>query len=429
MCGTRDPQPPGQPGVTSYYSDVRASGTTSGWGRCSWERCLLGWIALLSIAAATSAAEAQTPRPPAPGRPPAPFPIQRLWQTALGTPVASPPALDGQRWFALLRTGSVVAVDVNTGALLWTARVDGRGGVATDGLRVVVPTDGAVEALDPATGAPLWRRPVGGSPVLSITAAGGWVIAVLEPGSVRALRADTGEQVWEAPLADPSAVVPRLAGDLLFVASRVGDVHALRVTDGSQAWVTRVEGEPAGFAEREDRLYFGTRGKRFYCLNARRGDIEWRWRIGAEIVGAPLIDDRHVYLVAFDNLIRALDRRNGAQRWRKPLTARPLGTPVLVGGVIVPPCLAPDLQGFASSDGATQGRYAAERELAAAPLLAARPYTLGGEILLILLGDGSVSALQRRVEPPVAPLTALPGVPVPLTPPTTAAPTPPSAAR
>ncbi len=397
--------------------------TTRCWAsRIAWP-CVLGGLAVL-VAGAAAAGEPRNPGRPAPPVPPF-FPARVLWQVALGAP-ASPPAVhDGTQLYVALRTGTVTAWTLDAGLPRWTARLDARGPLATDGARLFVPVDQAIEALAPSDGTALWRTPVPDARVIALAAAANLVVAVLEDGVVQALRPDTGARQWRHALEGPSRAAPVAAGDALFLARTAGEVRAVRASDGELLWTTVVDGDVRGFAAREGRLYFGTTAKAFYCLNATSGKIEWRWRVGAVVVGAPIVDEHHVYLVALDNQVRALDRISGAQRWRKPLAARPIGSPVPTGNGVATAVLAPELAGVAARDGATQGRHPLERELASPPLVVDRPYARGGEVLVLLLSDGLVLALQRRVEPPVVPLAALPGLPVSLTPPPAPAAAPP----
>jgi outer membrane protein assembly factor BamB len=353
------------------------------------------------------------------------FPVNVVWQLALGAPPDGAPTRDDERLFVPLRTGSLVAISARNGSLLWTARLDAQGPIAADGTRLFVPTDGALEALDPATGEALWRAPLASGPVAGVSAIAGWVFLLHEDGTLEARRAATGERIWQRSTPAPVTAGPHVMAEFLFVGMSDGTAGAFRVTDGERVWVTRVEGAPSALTASPERLYFGTRSKFFYCLETRSGRIDWRWRIGAEIVGAPTLDEQHVYLVALDNQIRALDRNNGAQRWRKPLAARPIGSAVHVGASVVPASLAAELRGFAVKDGASQGRYPTSHELAAVPVVIPLPYTRGGEVIVAILADGSTLALQRGVEPAIVPLPALIGTPVALTP---ARPTPPAPA-
>jgi outer membrane protein assembly factor BamB len=325
-----------------------------------------------------------------------------------GSAPAAAPVSDSTHVFTSLRTGTINAGVLGNPEVLWRHTVDDLGPVAADGQHVYAAMQGAVEAVAASSGEPVWRALVAGRPS-ALVATAGWVIAFLESGTVEALHADTGERVWQRPIGPTLPGNAVVAGDRVFVATAAGDVAALRVLDGLPVWTTKIAGTGTGLTALGDRLYVGA-DKFFFALDAETGRIEWRWRIGAAVIGPPAVDERHVYVTALDNQIRALDRRSGAQRWRQALPARPVAGPVVVDGAVLAPCLAPEVLALRARDGSVLGRYATDRDLAVRPIVLARPYALGGSLVVVILSNGSTLALQRRIEPPVAPLAVLPGV-------------------
>lgn len=344
------------------------------------------------------------------------FPVRVLWGAASGVAPEVPPVVDASQLYLALRSGRIVALSMDRVAFVWNVPLDATGPLAIEGGRLFVPTGGAVEALDTATGSSVWRKPIAEGTVAGLLATAGWVFLSYESGDIFALRADSGEQVWTRALGTRLSAPPVVVEDRVFAGTEDGVVHELDVRTGDTRWVVNVDGAPTGLGVRGDRLYFGTTSKQFYCLRASDGFVEWRWRIGATIVGEPGFDDRHVFLAALDNQVRALDQRSGAQRWRKPLPARPVGGPLVLGPSVIVPLLALEVRVFAAKDGASQGRYAIDAELNTSPAIVARPLTRGGDVLAMVLSDGSALGLQRRVEPPLAGLGVLPGVAVPLMP-------------
>ena len=74
-------------------------------------------------------------------------------------------------------------------------------------------------------------------------------------------------------------------------------------------------GPPNEILALDDRVYVGAKDHFFYCLMARDGRVDWRWRIGGDIVGVATSDENNVYFVAQDNVLRALNRKSGGQQW------------------------------------------------------------------------------------------------------------------
>ena len=105
---------------------------------------------------------------------------------------------------------------------------------------------------------------------------------------------------------------------------------------------------------------------------ANDGAVAWRWRTGADVIGVPVVDDARVYFVSLDNVLRALDRESGAQRWKRALPLRPTRGPVAAGATLLVSGLSPTLRAFNMKDGAPAGEVAGGGELAAPPLCVER---------------------------------------------------------
>jgi outer membrane protein assembly factor BamB len=402
------------PERTRYYSDVARRPTP----RCGAGRSR--GPSPLGIAAIAALAVLPAPRARSDARAAGPvplFPLRAVWEQSFGTPVAHPPAHDDQRIYLALKDGRLAAVSADGGTLAWTTSAPADTSPAVDRTGVYVGTGEQLLALDPATGRLQWQAPLAAPLAAPPAAAGGWLLTALANGEIVAWRAATGEMLWRRPLGATARVTPLVAGDRVFVGLADQRVASLALLDGSPGWSCPVEGEPTGLAEADGLVYAGTTGHFFYAIDARDGRTAWRWRIGAAVIGAPPVDARHVYVAALDNQVRALDRRHGAQRWKRALPARPLGSPLVVGDSVVPSALAAELRGLNVRDGAGTGRHPLDREVALPLAGVPLPLARGGDLIAAILADGTVVGLQRRVEPPVAPLVEVPGTPVPLAPP------------
>lgn len=401
------------PGQPRYYSDVHRLLTSICGGRRTARR--RQWcFALLAAIGAHSPASAQTSGTvPALGF----FPVRQIWQVALAAPPSPRGILtDQKRVFVPLSTGSLAAVSLEAAQVAWTARLDLHRVLAADASRVIVAAEGAVLALEQLTGDRIWMIPDDGGAVVAASFAGQRLVLLADTGVVRSVDASTGTLYWRQELGVPAGASLAVTASDAFVGLASGRLAAIRVQDGAPRWNTLVDGQPGVLAVRNERVYFGTADRAFYSVRTTDGQVDWRWRVGALVVGGATFDERHVYFAALDNQIRALDLGNGAQRWRKPLIGRPIGSPVVVGSTVIVPCLAAEIRGFSGRDGANQGRYPTDAELASPLQVLRLPYTAGGDMVLLVLSDGTVIAAQRRVEPPLLPLNDLPGVTVPITP-------------
>ncbi len=270
---------------------------------------------------------------PAPPEAPALFPLRPVWTLALTSSLAVPPAFHGSRGYFPIDGDRLAAYDLDTGEELWRmpARTQSKP-AAGEGL-VFIAEPEALAALREADGSEAWRLPLTERLAAPLVWDNGWLIAATASGTLLALRGLDGHLVWRRDLGSPLSAPPALAADRVYAPAKDGRIIALRVDTGEPLWERRLGGTPSGMLALDDRLYVGSDDNFFYCLTARHGQIDWRWRTGGDVVGTAVVDERRVYFVSFDNILRALDRRSGAQRWKRPLPLRPLTGALMAGEI------------------------------------------------------------------------------------------------
>jgi outer membrane protein assembly factor BamB len=164
-------------------------------------------------------------------------------------------------------------------------------------------------------------------------------------------------------------------------------------------------------AAARDRVFVGSTDNFFYALDARSGELAWKWRSGGDVMGAAAGEDV-VFITSLDNIIRAVNRGNGNQRWRKDTGSRPVVPPFAAGGVAIVTGISNVLAGFAAATGQPAGTYAAPGDLQGPPLIdpALKPYRVAAAVVL---RDGRVAGLHPIAmlfrDQPAVPVTALPG--------------------
>jgi PQQ-like domain len=155
----------------------------------------------------------------------------------------------------------------------------------------------------------------------------------------------------------------------VYVSAANDHVIALQVEDGSIVWERRLGGLPNDVLALDDRVYVGSADNYLYCLKADEGTIDWRWPTGADVVGAPVADADTIYFTSLDNVLRALHRSRGNQRWKRALPIRPKTGPQKLGDILTVSGIAPVLRAYLLKDGAPAGEVATDGELAAAPYI------------------------------------------------------------
>ena len=298
----------------------------------------------------------QTPVTTPPAGPPVPTTTQA--PAAPAAPTAPPPPAFTIAWHQkvaaagtvgmIVTDKAVVTTDSDAGVSaraltdgreLWTAAFPSRLPPLAAGPLAVVSSGGRLVALDAASGKPVWTADGAGDPSsllwhnTLVIAAGGT--------SVRAWSAD-GKEVWrqetDARLGCPLAA----EGDLVFAALEGQKIAAIDAKTGAHRWALLLETVPKSLLAFQGRLYFSGEDGDFYAY-LQQPQPKWDWRYNkrlAPAIGAPVTDDRRLYVAFLDNTVRAFDARIGNERWQREIGARPASGPFLVGeeaGVLTTP--------------------------------------------------------------------------------------------
>ena len=356
-----------------------------------------GAVLLAALAVAGVGAGAQEPPAPSPI-----LPLDLAWSTDLGGGPSHPPAYGTDAAYVPLRDGTVASIALDDGRILWCVGQPVDWAPAAGGDLVIVARDRRLVALAAADGAVVWRyaaaAPVSAPPVWR----NGWLVAGLENGETVALRAADGLELWRRRLGAVLRTRPSIAGQRLYLPLEDGRITVLELASGEPVWTRSIGGRPREVLVL-DALFVGSTDNFFYRLAFDDGAVEWRWRTGGDIVGAPRIDAERVFFVAADNVVRALDRRSGVQRWREPLPLRPTDGPALVGPALLVAGVSPEVRLFDPRSGESVGVYSAPGELAARPFLVPG-LPESGTRLVVLTADGRISGLAAGTGPPRAPL-------------------------
>ena len=337
------------------------------------------------------------------------FPVRLLWALPLGAALTAPATFDRDRAYVALDDGRLVAFDLQLGANTWTATASTLWKPAIGDDMLFVAGSDALSARRASDGTVLWQEPLSAPLAAPPVWDNGWLIVAQESGTIVALRATDGEHIWQQALGAPASAPPSLAADRVYVPLLDNRVVSLTVETGEIMWERRLGGTPSDVLAPDDRLYVGSRDNFFYCLRADSGEIDWRWRTGGDIVGKAAIDDRMVYFASLDNILRGLDRRSGAQRWKRALPHRSPRGPLLAGDALIISGIGRDLPAFSAANGRPSSNLSLPGELVAAP----HAYDVGGiPALAVITHDiatgAALLAYRRRIEPEMRPMTPLP---------------------
>ncbi len=283
------------------------------------------------------------------------LPAEEAWMVHLPAPPAADGAMDDVHVYVPLQSGQIIALNRQTGDTVWTRTLASRSPLlAADGGLYASGAD-EMQALDPGTGRTIWRVPIAHEGA-ALALADGLLLVSTSAGLV-ALDVVSGERKWARPIEATGALASIVAdGRAVYAASIDARFTALSLSGGDTYWTHTLSGTLRPPAVARDRVFVGSSARTFYAFHAESGRLEWRWRTGGGVMGAVADDDR-VYLVTLDNLLRAVNRGNGHQRWRRQLPTRPVAPPAVVGRHVLIPGVSPALATFDTSTGAPIATY------------------------------------------------------------------------
>jgi outer membrane protein assembly factor BamB len=208
-------------------------------------------------------------------------PVYRIpVEFARGAPLEKPPA---REWKA---PRPRVAWSVDTGAAVW-AGIERAG----DGTLFVGNEQGDLHAID-ATGKLLWKfateKPIRGQPKVF----GAHVFVPSDSGFLYKLDRRSGKEVWRGKIDGGSE--PRIPANEL--KTRWDRYGSSIVADGK-------------------RLYYASRDKNLYALDANSGREAWRAAAGDLMTATPALYEDTVIFAAFDGKVQAVSARDGKARW------------------------------------------------------------------------------------------------------------------
>jgi len=279
---------------------------------------------LIAVVATAQPAAADKVAPPR-------LPIGQRWSVPLTAAPSAGPIIDDKRVYLSLRSGHVTARDLADGQEIWRKEKVATVPLAgADGL-VFVAAGEAIEALRGADGATAWTVPRVKAAAPLRTSAG--VVFAVTDTELLAIRAADGQVAWRHA-AGGVRLAPAIDGEHVYLGADDGRVLALKLADGSEAWQQYLPGGITAIGAHGGRVYAGAGDKFLYCLGARKGSPEWSWHTGALVTGAIAVDEDRVYFAPLNNVIWALDRSTGNQRWQTPLRQRPLAGVFSAGHVV-----------------------------------------------------------------------------------------------
>ncbi len=307
----------------------------------------------------------------------------RIWRESIfprgerSLPVSPGLAYASGKLYATDGVGDVLAIDPQTGKTIWRTPIEQPVRTALtvqDGRVFVLTLQDETVALDAQSGAILWRHEgvhesagLLGAPGPAVE--GSVVVATYSSGDVAALRAETGQEAWTDNLTGLSEFQSRS--------------------------VTSLSGFRGHAVLDEDHVIVGNVSSRTLAIHVPSGDRVWQKEFG--VLQTPLVSVDSVFLLTPQNQLVALVKGNGKLRWatdlpryRKPDSREdPIfwHGPVLAGGRLI---LAGSNRKMLGIDPKT-GKIVSRMSL---PGIVMLPPVVVDNTLLILTDNGKLAAYR-----------------------------------
>ncbi len=348
------------------------------------------------------------------------FPTDPAWTVDVAARPIAPPVSAGGRIFIALQSG-LTAFDVDNGKELWRVELIAEGAIWATNERIIAYAKGALHALDPATGESVWV--VEAPPLTGPLMVEGDRLFAASGNQLSTFNVRDGTAGWTAQEIGVIEERPAVAGDRVYVPVSDGALVVLSLSSGERLWETTDVGiKPAEPAVAGDRVLVGSAARRFCAFAVATGKQEWCFPIGAVVVGKAAVDDARIYVVALDNQLRALDRRNGNQKWKKNLPYRPSAGSILVGDRISVPGKTRAMLTFTAATGDAGPQLTFPADLAQPPVIVPPEATKPARLAAVVGDLQDLWKLTLTISPPpplpklkVDGLSELPGLIVPLT--------------
>jgi outer membrane protein assembly factor BamB len=154
-------------------------------------------------------------------------------------------------------------------------------------------------------------------------------------GVLFAVQAATGRTSWRYKSGRCAAASPAVAGELVYMAflnirrsgrdacnaapstpGLDGEVVALDARKGRVRWRRRIGASETSPLVASGRVYVGDWRGDVYALDAKTGRVLWRYRTGGQVKGALALAGRRLYVGSYDHHLYALTAGTGRLIWR-----------------------------------------------------------------------------------------------------------------
>ncbi|MFB6179592.1 MAG: PQQ-binding-like beta-propeller repeat protein [Halorientalis sp.] len=235
------------------------------------------------------------------------------WHFHTGNVIFGPPTVANGTVYKGSDDGQMYALEAETGKLRWRQRTGAISGpaVVTDGRVYAGSANKTFYALDASSGSIPWTLSLDG-PVYTGVTLKGKSLYFASGKSIYAVRTD-GSTRWSYSVGagDSIALTPAVAHGLVYAADDQENAFAIDAQSGHLAWKLDlgngiIESSPA---VANGLVYYGHEGEPsgISALDARTGEVRWRYTVDDIVESSPLVHDDTVYFGCWDDYVYAID--------------------------------------------------------------------------------------------------------------------------
>lgn len=341
--------------------------------------------------------------------------LKQRWTTSVGhsqhahTYLKLKPVVRGGIVYSADASGGVSAVNMHTGRLLWSQRIQHPvvSGPTVAGNQVIVGTDSStLVAVNAANGQTQWEAHLSEDALSKSFVAGSRIICKSIDGHLYAFDINSGKKVWETEHGSPNLILkasssPVRMGPLILVGFSDGKLDAVSPEDGRLIWqrsiayatgasdVERLVDIDADPIVRDQTIYLASYQGYIGALDGRNG--QFIWNKPGSVYKNMVIDNSTLYVTDSHDVLWAFDRYNGQVKWKQAaFKARNLTEPVLMGNTLV----VGDRLGYLHLLSTQTGEVIGRTELSAGIDISPAVF---GNTLYVLTTNGQLTALNLQV--------------------------------
>jgi outer membrane protein assembly factor BamB len=211
-----------------------------------------------------------------------------------------------------------------------------------------------------------------------------------DDGNIYAVDSETGRQLWKTPTGGPAPCTPAVANGTVYAVSYDGKFYALNAQTGAIQWKFATEGERRFEAKgihglqpknqtiadqfdvflsspvvAQGAVYFGSGDGHLYALDAKTGELKWKFKTGDVIHASPAYADGILFVGSWDSYFYAVDAATGKEKWRfhggeDPLIHNQVGfqsSAAVADGVVYVGCRDSNLYAIEAATGKEKWRF------------------------------------------------------------------------